>query len=180
MPNTPGGRLKYLVLIVISLSILLSILIYIYNIPGRPIFGDSLGVDAGSRARIFNFMDIDGNNYSLSDFEGSIVILEFSAVWCPACRRQKGVFKAIYDEYRDYITIITIDIDAPLDVLREYRSSQGIEWIVASGSDIASIYEVYVLPTIVVIDESGYIIYRGNGFTEYETLKDILDKIIGG
>lgn len=45
--------------------------------------------------------DLDGNEVSLTDFQGEVVLLNNWATWCPPCREEIPEFKAYYDKYKD-------------------------------------------------------------------------------
>jgi peroxiredoxin len=46
---------------------------------------------AGKRAPDFALTAADGNRYSLSQYRGHVVVLEFFAPWCPHCRNETSV-----------------------------------------------------------------------------------------
>ena len=47
----------------------------------------------------FTLMDLDGNEISLSDFNGKVLILNFWATWCSPCREEIPDFVEVYNEY---------------------------------------------------------------------------------
>ncbi len=137
------------------------------------------GVEVGYLAQDFQLTDLDGNIIKLSDLRGKVVLIEFSVTWCGTCKAELDVLKALYSEYsHDDVVFITIDIDSTVDTLQEYRSTNGIEWTLASGKEVGVLYGVYSLPTIVVVDKNGVIRFRQSGYVEYSTLMDILNKLI--
>lgn len=54
----------------------------------------------GSEAPDFNLPGTDGKTYTLSQFKGKPVALEFMAPWCPHCQEDSTVFNKIYNDYK--------------------------------------------------------------------------------
>jgi thiol-disulfide isomerase/thioredoxin len=49
----------------------------------------------GSKTPDFNLATIDGHRYRLSSQRGSVVLLEYFAVWCPVCQAEAPTINAI-------------------------------------------------------------------------------------
>ena len=66
-----------------------------------------------AKAPQFTLPDINGNQVSLSDFEGKVVILDFWATWCPPCVKEVPHFIELYDEYKEQgFEMLGISLDA--------------------------------------------------------------------
>lgn len=61
------------------------------------------------QAPAFTLEDWDGNEVSLTDFEGKLVILNSWAVWCPFCLDELPDFAQLQEEFGDRIVVIAID-----------------------------------------------------------------------
>jgi len=51
---------------------------------------------------------LTGKLYSVSDFKGKPVLLDFMAAKCPHCQQMAPVIKALYQEYGDKVTFISV------------------------------------------------------------------------
>ncbi len=91
----------------------------------------SVGQDAPS----FSFTLLEGGEQkTLEDYRGEVVLLNFWGTWCPPCLDEMPALNRIYDEYRDQgVRVITI-------------SDEALEELVAFDQDI-----------IPLRTESGYI-----------------------
>lgn len=53
----------------------------------------------------FTLKDLNGDEVSLSDFQGKIVILNFFATWCPPCKAEMPDFESINKKYEDVVVL---------------------------------------------------------------------------
>jgi len=145
------------------------------------------GMAQGSLAPDFALTDLDGNSFRLSDFRGKVVIIDFMATWCGPCKQQMPHLRAVWEreEYKGRVVIISIDIDLrePEEALRSYRQGYPYAtWIWAKDTAeqrVAVAYGVRAIPTIVVIDQGGYVRFVHVGLTDSSTLTREVDELLG-
>ncbi len=126
-------------------------------------------VIGAEKAFEFTLVDTVGNEFSLSDFRGKYVLIDFFAIWCKPCELSLPHLKELKNQLGDDIVIISIDIDTeetPKQV-RDYQKNHGMDWIVARDTEYLSMpYRVSALPTFVLIDPSGNIVNTYVGVTD--------------
>ena len=145
------------------------------------------GPASGALAPDFALTDLDGKAFRLSDFRGKVVLIDFMATWCGPCRQQMPHLKAVWEkeEYRGKVVIISIDVDLRVSVeeLKSYRQGYPYAtWIWAKDSAeqrVAASYGVRAIPTIVVIDQEGYVRFVHVGLTDSSTLIREVDGLLG-
>lgn len=134
-----------------------------------------------SPAPDFTLSDVQGKTFSLSDYNGHIVILNFMKTQCAPCRMEVTELKKVYDKYNESAVIISISIDPTNDTneqLLEFMDETGITWIVARGTnEVKSDYDVKIGPTIFIIDQSGYIRFKHTGLITEESLSKEIVKL---
>jgi len=138
---------------------------------------------SGEKAPDFTVNDVNGNTIKLSDFiaEGKIVILNFITYHCPACKQEFNDLHQVYDKYHGQVVIITISIGKGEtdEMLRELVQQYNITWYVARDTDdIASKYDIMVVPTTVIIDSSGHIRYVHAGKVSADTLIAEIEELL--
>jgi peroxiredoxin len=75
------------------------------------------------KAPDFTLQDLSGKSVSLSQYNGSIVVLDFWATWCPPCRMSIPELVKLQDQYRDKgLVILGISVDST-DTKNAYLSS---------------------------------------------------------
>lgn len=116
------------------------------------------------------------NNFTLSEAQGKIVIINFWATWCGPCVNELPHFEELSQAYPEQLTVIAIAEDSPDHA---YLDEKGWHYCnFATDSDTAcsgtSVFEAIgnssSLPVTIVVDQSGTIIYRKSGSITYEGL----------
>jgi len=135
-----------------------------------------------SAATSFTLTDVHGKTFSLSDYHGRVTILSFIKTRCSSCRTEITQLKAVYEKYHGDVTILSISIDPTYDTdqqLLQFMNETGITWTVARGTDkVKSDYAVQVSPTIIIINNSGYIQFKRTGEVTQEELSQQLERIL--
>ncbi len=118
----------------------------------------------GQPAPEFTLTGIDGNTYSLSDFKGKLVYIDFWATWCGPCKRQLPFLKTMKEAYKGKsIAIIAISLDDDKNAWVKMVTEDKLDGIQLHAerawlSDVAQQYQVFAIPTFVLIDGEGKII----------------------
>jgi len=130
----------------------------------------------------FTLTDIDGSEFSLSDFRGKVVILDFFGSRCGPCLAEMSHLKTLHEEFgEDVLIIISIGVQYgdTVERLKEIKEEYGIDWTLAvDTAGVADKYTVVAIPTLVIIDPDGYKRYRHVGLTEESVLSEEVSPII--
>lgn len=130
----------------------------------------------------FTLTDIYGHEFSLSDFRGKVVIIEFFTIHCPTCGDQVDELKKVWSKFHDGLYIISISV-SPSDTdeqLRSYAAEHGIPWRVARDTaGVGENYDIRYVPTLVIVDREGYIRYRHVGLTYSDELISEVSSLLG-
>lgn len=124
---------------------------------GRP---DAL---VGKKAIDFHVQDLDGNDLSLEQYRGNVVLLDFWAVWCSPCIVEMPNVKEVYEKYKDqHFQIIGISLDQTREVLIGYLKKEGITWpqfFDGNGWEnrVAKMYGISAIPQMYLIDGEGVV-----------------------
>ncbi len=135
---------------------------------------------AQEKAADFTLKNMKGEDVSLSDFTGKIVVIEWYASWCKKCRAAfpevKSFFNRLKTEYENDVVPLAINLDKKkLEKVAAFVKKQGIEYMTLhdpqgiSGKD----YNLKMLPLIVVIDKDGTIAKKFQGHKKGKTEKEI-------
>ena len=141
----------------------------------------SLLVD--EEAPLFTLTDINGANFSLDDFRGKVVVLDFFATWCGPCKTQMPHLSQICEKYNNSkVVVISISVDPRSDTvekLKQFASDNNMTWIVARDTaGVAKNYGVTPIPTLFIIDQKGIVRYVHVGLTPASTLSSEIDSLL--
>jgi len=121
----------------------------------------SSGVNAGSKAINFKLADIEGKNVSLNDFIGKkVILLVFSATWCPPCNKEIPELKKLHNKYgKKGFEVIDVYIQESRRKLINFVKNKDIPYTILLDLDggVAKRYKVRGIPTLMVIDKKGVI-----------------------
>lgn len=139
-------------------------------------------VPAQEVAPDFTLTDIDGVEFSLGDYRGKVVLLDFFDTLCGECREEIPHLKSLHVEFGDDLVIISISVSLSFDTvekLQQFRNEHEIDWILARDTiGIYDDYDAQYIPTLVIIDQEGYIQQRHVGLKGESVLQQEIYEII--
>lgn len=110
----------------------------------------------------FGFVDASGNEVTLADFAGKVVVLNLWATWCAPCRREMPALDRLQAELGgDDFTVVALSVDrASVDLARieGFYEEVGVERLeIYRDPDMRVPRELRApgLPTTVVFDRDG-------------------------
>jgi peroxiredoxin len=129
---------------------------------------------------------LTGQKLSLSDYRGSIVVLNFWASWCGPCQAEAPGLAALAARLRSRgVRFLGDDVqDDPASAAAFVRSNQiPYPSLNDPGEQIALAFHSSVppsaIPTTLVIDRSGHIAGRTFGGVTFNGLRSLLGRIAG-
>jgi peroxiredoxin len=146
----------------------------------------ALGADpvAGKeKAPNFTLVDINGEQFSLSDHLGKVVLLDFFSTYCGPCILEIEHLKGLYDKYSpDQFVILSISVAPSIDtvkILQSFAQQYEMAWTVARDiANIAYRYGVSPIPHLVIVDAEGYKRHDHIGLTAESTLRSEIDSLV--
>ncbi|SVE38723.1 uncharacterized protein METZ01_LOCUS491577, partial [marine metagenome] len=105
------------------------------------------------------------NRVSLTDFEGTPLIVNFWAGSCPPCRAEMPDFQALHEDSSNQLRIIGIDVGqfsglGTPEQAEELINQVGVTYLTgyALSPDIMKDYKIVSMPTTIFIDAKGSIV----------------------
>lgn len=115
----------------------------------------------GEAAPEFSLEGLDGKTYSLANFKGKVLMLDFFTTDCIYCTDELPEVERIGKAEKDLV-IVHVSIGDPKETLEAYRDEHGISHLILMDKDgsIAMQYAAYGTPTHSFVDKEG--IFLGN------------------
>ena len=120
----------------------------------------------GERKDAFNFTlhDADGKAYTLADFKGKMVLLDFWASWCAPCKAQMPHMKELEKIYHDKdIVFASVSLDNTKKAWLKGVESEKLTGMVlhaegAFKNALPMAYDIQSIPRFILIDANGKLI----------------------
>ncbi len=125
----------------------------------------------GEKAPSFTLRDLDGNEHSLADSLGKVVVLEWINPKCPFSRRhaeQKTMIR-LHDQHPDVVWLAINSTNpnhedhlSPAEH-QAYDRKEGIDYpvLLDPAGEVAHAYDAKATPHMFIIDETGTLLYSG-------------------
>ncbi|HUL29819.1 MAG TPA: TlpA disulfide reductase family protein [Thermodesulfobacteriota bacterium] len=116
----------------------------------------------------FSLKSFDGQEVTLSQLKGKIVLLDFWATWCEPCRESIPHLIQLYKSYKESgFEVVGMNVDkGDREAVRRFITSMDIPYpVVTVPEDVARNYRVTGIPAAFLIDKEGKIRERFVGFS---------------
>ena len=125
-----------------------------------------------SETATFNLKTLDNKFLSLSEFQGSYVLVNFWATWCKPCVREIPSLNNLYKKFKDKnFEIIAINIGQNAEVVNNFiNTTSPIDFIILLDENIDLVgWKVEAIPTTFLVDDKGTIIYKVEGEKHWDS-----------
>jgi peroxiredoxin len=129
----------------------------------------------------FTLTTFHGGTFTLSDYRGQVVVINFWASWCPPCVEEIPNFQQAWEVYEGMgVQFIGIAVDD--NDIDSIRLLADLDVTYPNGADpgnsISADYRAWALPKTVIIAPSGAIAQTWLGVVTYEQLNDALAELV--
>jgi peroxiredoxin len=120
----------------------------------------------GAPAPQFTLGAKSGQNVSLAQYKGQVVMLNFWASWCGPCRQEMPLLESIYKKYnRLGFTLIGVNVEPDSNAANEWLKQTPVSFPILydKESRVSKMYDVAGMPSTVIIDRAGKVrmLHRG-------------------
>ena len=114
----------------------------------------------------YTISNLSGERLKLSQFKGSVVILDFWATWCGPCRAQYPLYEQVKEQFKDRKDVVFLAMNADEDksLVKPFLEQSHWNKNVYFEDGLGRLLNVANIPATVVFDKQGQIASRMNGF----------------
>ena len=121
--------------------------------------GDRPGpVDSVTEAAPLRLKNLQGEQHSLSDYKGKVVLVNFWASWCPPCIHEMPALERLSRTMADRpFALLAVNVAEGRGIVQRFNALEesGIELLRDVDGKVAKAWGVEVYPTSVIVDGLG-------------------------
>jgi peroxiredoxin len=126
----------------------------------------ALAGPTGGPAPAFTLASRAGQDVSLAQYKGQVVMLNFWASWCGPCRQEMPLLESIYRKYGKMgFTMIGVNVEPDSNAANEWLKATPVSFPILYDRDskVSKLYDVAGMPSTVIIDRTGKlrVLHRG-------------------
>ena len=136
------------------------------------------GIDVGAPAPSWTLKNAAGEERSLEDYRGKIVLMDFWATWCGPCKVAMPGMQKIHEELSGKgVVVLGINCwDDPAAAVAYMKDQQYTYPTLLNGDQVAGEYGVSGIPTFYVVGPDGTVIHHEVGARPggHEALRELI------
>lgn len=116
-----------------------------------------------------------------NEFAGKIVVLDFFATWCGSCIEEIPHLAEIVNTYdNSEVEVISVGSSSDSEIeLRQFKEDHNMNWIVTRDTvGVFDKYDIWIIPTIVILDPNGNIHFKHVGLVETSQLSSKINELL--
>jgi thiol-disulfide isomerase/thioredoxin len=144
----------------------------------RNLFDSMMWKESNDKAPDYMFISIDGDTIRSSDNTSKVVVLDFWATWCGPCIKQFPAMEDLYSKYKGDDKIMFMSVNSYLKGDTYEKASKFIQdnsieipAVFDTNGVAANSFDVYSIPSIIIIDKKGITRYIHRGYDESENFQ---------
>ncbi len=129
------------------------------------------------------FQDLEGNEFSLRNFENKVLFINYWATWCNPCLAEMPSMAELYNQYKENDNIVFLylskeDTDTIIDYIPKDDSLGQLPiYKVVTDDDL---FSTRGIPTTFIVNRNGEIVIKdvGSAVWNDQSVVDYLDKLL--
>ena len=123
------------------------------------------------------FEHFDGSVVSLADWQGTPVVVNFWASWCPPCvAEMRAAFEPVHQELGDEVAFVGLNLEDDPERAAEIVDRTGVTYDLGRdpAGELFTGFGGFGMPTTIFLDETGQIVDSHTGALSRSQLEDLI------
>jgi peroxiredoxin len=125
--------------------------------------------EIGNQAPSFTLKDLKGKKVRLKDFQGKVVVIDFWATWCHACKFSSQELQKLHEKYKDSeVVIVGISMDlgsSAVETVRNFMKRLNLTYsMLMDDGEASRNYAVIQIPVTYILDKNHVIVQKYPGY----------------
>ncbi|MCU1334788.1 MAG: Thiol-disulfide isomerase / thioredoxin [Bryobacterales bacterium] len=127
----------------------------------------------------FTVTGLDGKKLRLASLKGKLLIMDFWATWCGPCRIQHPLYETLRERFGERGDVVFLEMNADEDrsVVEPFLTAEKWDKTVYFEDGLARLLNVTNIPSTILIDKSGRLASRMDGFDPSTFLDQMTGRI---
>lgn len=141
----------------------------------------AVGIGEGNRAPDFQLQSLDGQDVSLDDYRGKVVLLNFWATWCGPCREEVPALEAAFRARQDDdFAVLGVNFQESAADVQAFVDAFDVTYpiLLDENGQVMKTYRAVGLPVSLLIDRDGVIQVRHTGLLTGTVLDEYLSRVM--
>jgi thiol-disulfide isomerase/thioredoxin len=137
---------------------------------------------AASQPLDFTLPAIDGPAIAMSTLKGKVVVLDFWATWCRPCRTQHPLYEQVKKRFAENPDVVFLAVATDEERVSVTPFLESMNWSrknVYYDDGLGMFLRVNSIPTTIVLDRTGAVFSRMNGYIADRFVDMLNDRIRG-
>ena len=132
----------------------------------------------GEAAPTFTLKNLAGEDVAV-EAKGKPYIINFWATWCPPCQAEIPDLAAFYAANGNKADFYAVNLQEEAQPVQKFMTERKAELpvVLDTNGDAANLYGVRAIPTTVVVNAEGKVVYRKTGGVTKEELEDVINHL---
>lgn len=125
----------------------------------------------------FRLPALSGGSLGPEDYSGRVLLVEFWATWCSPCHAQAKILATLHDDLNGKdVEFLAVNVGEDEETVLDFVEDRPFPYPVVLDSlgTLADAAQIYALPTVVILDRNGEVVFLEPGVTSRRKLLSVI------